>query len=66
VAKEGLMRIAAYSGQPVDTPTWAEAAAYAKKRINAVAFPHYTDADWDAFARRIFRDRDGGRAGAGL
>jgi pimeloyl-ACP methyl ester carboxylesterase len=53
VAKEGLARIAAYSGQPVDTPTWADAAAYAK-RINAVAFPHYTDADWDAFARRIF------------
>ncbi|RZJ41215.1 MAG: alpha/beta fold hydrolase, partial [Brevundimonas sp.] len=41
VAREGLMRIAAYSGQPVDTPTWADAAAYAK-RINAVAFPHYT------------------------
>lgn len=55
VAKEGLARIAAYSGQPVDTPTWAEAAAYAKK-INAVAFPHYTDADWDAFAARIFRE----------
>jgi len=53
VAKEGLARIAAYSGQPVDTQTWADAAAYAK-RINAVAFPHYTDADWDAFARRIF------------
>jgi pimeloyl-ACP methyl ester carboxylesterase len=53
VAKEGLARIAAYSGQPVDTPTWADAAAYAK-RINAVAFPHYTDADWDAFARRTF------------
>lgn len=55
VSPEGLARIAAYSGQPVDTPTWAEAAGYAK-RINAVAFPHYTDADWDAFARRIFRD----------
>ncbi|MDQ8029832.1 MAG: alpha/beta hydrolase [Brevundimonas sp.] len=55
VAREGLARIAAYSGQPVDTPTWAEAAAYAKS-INAVAFPHYTDADWDAFAARIFRE----------
>ena len=54
VAKEGLMRIAAYSGQPVDTPGWPEAAAYVKS-INAVAFPHYTDADWDAFARRVFR-----------
>lgn len=55
VAKEGLARIAAYSGQPVDTPGWADAAAYAK-RINEIAFPHYTDADWDAFARRIFRE----------
>ena len=55
VSPEGLARIASYSGQPVDTPTWAAAAAYAK-RINAVALPHYTDADWDAFARRTFRD----------
>ena len=55
VSPEGLARIAAYSGQPVDTPTWAEATAYAK-RINAVAFPHYSDADWAAFARRIFRE----------
>lgn len=54
VAKEGLARIAAYSGQPVDTPGWAEAAAYVKQH-NAVAFPHYTDADWDAFARRTFK-----------
>ena len=54
VAKEGLARIAAYSGQPVDTPGWAEAAAYVKS-INGVAFPHYTDADWDAFARRTFK-----------
>ena len=53
VAKEGLARIAAYSGQPVDTPTWADAAAYARK-INAVALPHYGDADWTAFARRTF------------
>ena len=55
VSPEGLMRIAAYSGQPVHTPTWAEATDYAR-RINAVAFPHYSDADWEAFARRIFRE----------
>ena len=55
VSPEGLARIAAYSGQPVDTPTWAAAAAYAK-RINEIALPHYTDADWAAFARRVFRD----------
>jgi pimeloyl-ACP methyl ester carboxylesterase len=51
----GLARIAAYAGQPVETPTWAAAAAHVKK-INAVAFPEYTDADWDAFARRTFRE----------
>ena len=55
VSPEGLARIAAYSGQPVDTPTWAAAAAYARLN-NAIALPHYTDADWDAFARRAFRD----------
>lgn len=55
VSPEGLARIAAYSGQPVDTPTWAAAADYAR-RINGVAFPHYREADWDAFARRIFRE----------
>ncbi|MBL0968581.1 MAG: alpha/beta hydrolase [Brevundimonas sp.] len=55
VAKEGLARIAAYSGQPVDTPTWTDAAAYAEK-INAVAFPHYKAKDWDAFARRMFTE----------
>lgn len=55
VSPEGLARIASYSGQPVDTPTWAAAAAYAK-RINEVALPHYSDADWDAFARRVFKE----------
>lgn len=60
VAPEGLARIAAYSGQPVEIGSWTDAADYAK-RINAVAFPHYTDADWDAFARRIFRQQSDGR-----
>jgi len=59
VAPEGLARIAAYSGQPVEIGSWSDAAAYAK-RINLVAFPHYTDADWDAFARRIFRQQPDG------
>jgi len=55
VATEGLARIAAYAGTPVETPTWAEAATYVRTH-NAVAFPHYSDADWDAFARRVFRE----------
>lgn len=55
VAREGLARIAAYTGQPVDTPTWAAAADYVRQ-TNGVAFPHYGPADWDAFARRVFRE----------
>jgi len=55
VSPVGLARIASYSGQSVDTPTWQAAADYAK-RINSVALPHYSDADWQAFARRIFRE----------
>ncbi len=54
VAKEGLTRIAAYAGQPVEIGNWAEAAAHVR-RLNEVALPHYSDADWDAFARRTFR-----------
>lgn len=55
MAPEGLARILSYSGKPADTPDWAAAAAYVKS-TNSVAFPHYSDADWDAFARRVFRE----------
>jgi pimeloyl-ACP methyl ester carboxylesterase len=55
LAPEGLARIAAYAGQPLVIETWADAAAYAR-RINETALPHYTDADWTAFARRTFRE----------
>ena len=55
LAPEGLARIAAYTGQPVVIETWDDAAAYAK-RINETALPHYSDADWAAFARRTFRE----------
>jgi len=54
VSPVGLARIAAYAGQPVEINNWTDAAAYARK-LNEVALPHYSDADWDAFARRTFR-----------
>lgn len=54
VSPVGLGRIASYAGEQVEINNWADAAAYAK-RLNEVAFPHYTDADWDVFARRVFR-----------
>ncbi len=55
LAPEGLARIASYTGQPVQVTTWDDAAAYAR-RINEAAFPDHADADWQAFARRIFRE----------
>lgn len=55
VAKEGLARIAAYTGQPVEIHSWAAARDYVR-RNNAVAFPDRDDAFWDAFARRCFRE----------
>ncbi|MDA1322342.1 MAG: alpha/beta fold hydrolase, partial [Proteobacteria bacterium] len=46
VAAEGLARIAAYTGQPVEIGDWSDAAAYVQ-RTNGAAFPHYGPADWD-------------------
>ncbi len=58
IAPEGLKRIAGYTGVGGEVTTWDEAAAYAR-RINEAAFPAYGQADWTAFARRLFVERDG-------
>ena len=55
IAPEGLARISGYTGVPAATRNWSEAAAYARA-INAVAFPAYGEADWMAFARRLFAE----------
>ena len=54
VAKEGLARIAAYTGQPVEIHSWADARDYVR-RNNEIALPGRDEAYWDAFARRCFR-----------
>jgi pimeloyl-ACP methyl ester carboxylesterase len=58
LAPEGLARILSFAGQGSPVRTWADAAAYAE-RINAVAFPHYGPEQWQAFARRLFVEKDG-------
>jgi pimeloyl-ACP methyl ester carboxylesterase len=56
----GLARIAGYTGLKSSAADWDEAAAYARA-INEVAFPSYGQADWHAFAQRLFaRAPDGG------
>jgi pimeloyl-ACP methyl ester carboxylesterase len=54
----GLSRITAYTGAAMKVDTWDEAVDYARN-INLAAFPDYTPDDWTAFARRVFRERDG-------
>ncbi len=58
LAPEGLARIAGYTGKGPRVADWAEAADYARY-INESAFPNYGPADWAAFARRIFTDKNG-------
>ena len=59
VAPEGLARIAAYVGKPVEIRSWDEATSYVR-RIGAAAFPHFGDSDWERFARLTFREDDSG------
>lgn len=59
ISPVGVARIAAYAGKPVAIKTWADAADYARQ-TNGSVFPGYGNADWDAFARRTFReDKEG-------
>ena len=58
VAPEGIARIMTYVGQKVEVRDWSEAADYVR-RTNGAAFPDYDEADWDRFARNVFRDNDG-------
>ena len=58
IAPEGLARISGYAGGGGPIADWTAAAAYAR-RINDVAFPDYGEAEWMAFARRLFADKNG-------
>lgn len=60
VEKAGLARIAAYAGKMPPVTDWASAAA-AVKTVNGPIFPHYTDDQWMAIARRTYREMPDGR-----
>ncbi|MBY0557177.1 MAG: alpha/beta hydrolase [Burkholderiaceae bacterium] len=59
LSQRGLSRIAGYVGTGVPVDSW-HAAAAACKAINAVAFPHHTDADWLQWAHRTFAQNEDG------
>lgn len=58
VGAAGVARIASYVGGAPQVSNWAQAAAYART-ISGEALPGLTGADWERFARRIFRDDHG-------
>jgi pimeloyl-ACP methyl ester carboxylesterase len=58
LAPAGMARLAGYVGKAAEPASWAEASAYAQA-TNGHAFPGLGDADWLAFARRLFREQDG-------
>jgi pimeloyl-ACP methyl ester carboxylesterase len=58
IAPEGLARIGGYAGKAPAVADWADAAAYARF-TNQAAFPGYGEAQWAAFARRLFVEKDG-------
>ena len=57
IDKRGLLRIRSYLGTDPAFADWRQAAA-ALKATNP-GFPALTDAEWMAFARRVFRDENG-------
>jgi pimeloyl-ACP methyl ester carboxylesterase len=58
IGKAGIERILSYVGKAAAIDSWDDAVDYVR-RINGVAFPANTQADWEAFARRTFRDEQG-------
>jgi len=55
IAPEGLQRIAGYVGKTGPVASWAEARERVRA-INEAALPDLTQADWDRFARRLYRE----------
>ncbi len=56
----GAARIRSYVGKAPPITSWDSAVAYARL-VNGAALPDFTDADWDAMARRMFREGADGR-----
>jgi pimeloyl-ACP methyl ester carboxylesterase len=56
----GLQRLRSSLNASTPVTTWSEASREAR-RVNEIAFPDYGDADWDAFARRIYVEDPSGR-----
>ncbi len=54
----GLERIKSYVGKSQPVKTWADAIAQAKA-INGIAFPDFTESQWEDFTRGVYREENG-------
>lgn len=59
VEDSGVERLRTYVGKAQAMTSWADAAEAASVR-NQIAFPHYTPAQWETFARRLYSERTDG------
>jgi len=55
---KGLARIKSYVGKSSPVTNWDEAIAQARL-INEIAFPDFTEAEWEDFTRGIYREEGG-------
>lgn len=60
VPASAIQRIASYVGKAPPVASWKDAGQYCRATMG-VAFPHYTDADWERFAHRGFVDDGTGK-----
>ncbi len=58
IEAEGLLRIAGYLTHSPKPESWAHATTIVKQ-INEATFTNLSDAEWEAFARRLYRDDNG-------
>lgn len=54
----GLNRIKSYVGKAVPISSWADAVAQARK-LNAAAFPDFSEQQWSDFTRALYKDEEG-------
>ncbi|MHC1549624.1 alpha/beta fold hydrolase [Phyllobacterium sp. K27] len=58
IVSEGFRQISDYLSQSKNPADWKQAAAL-QKAVHGKAFPALVDADWNRFARAIYRDENG-------
>lgn len=59
IEQAAIERLRRFVGKEAKWATWAEAGK-ATAAVNRIAFPHYTPADWERFARRAYSERPDG------